>query len=67
VGVMLWSGYTVLEKGSSRDPRVSFWSREWWSFELQAVFSSWLGIIYGGSMVIMINTLTVLTMIPFGA
>lgn len=34
VGVMLWSGYTVLEKGSSRDPRVSFWSREWWSFEL---------------------------------
>ena len=34
VGVMLWSGYTVLEKGSSRDPKVDYWSRAWWSFEL---------------------------------
>lgn len=48
-------------------PSSAMISLEWWSFELQAVFSSWLGIIYGGSMVIMINTLTVLTMIPFGS
>jgi MATE family multidrug resistance protein len=48
-------------------PSSAMISLEWWSFELQAVFSSWLGIIYGGSMVIMINILTVLTMIPFGA
>jgi multidrug resistance protein, MATE family len=48
-------------------PSSAMISLEWWSFELQAVFSSWLGIVYGGSMVILINTLTVLTMIPFGA
>jgi MATE family multidrug resistance protein len=48
-------------------PSSAMISLEWWSFELQAVFSSWLGIIYGGSMVIMINTLTVITMIPFGS
>ena len=48
-------------------PSSAMISLEWWSFELQAVFASWLGIVYGGSMVILINTLTVLTMIPFGA
>lgn len=48
-------------------PSSAMISLEWWSFELQAIFSSWLGIIYGGSMVIMINILTVLIMIPLGA
>ena len=48
-------------------PSSAMISLEWWSFELQAVFSSWLGIVYGGSMVIIVNTLTVIAMIPFGA
>ncbi len=48
-------------------PSSAMISLEWWSFEIQAVMSSYLGILYGGSMVILINTLTVLTMIPFGA
>ena len=34
VGIMLWSGSTVLEKGSSSDPKVSYLSEEWWAYEL---------------------------------
>lgn len=48
-------------------PSSAMISLEWWSFEIQAVMASYLGILYGGSMVILINTLTVFTMIPFGA
>lgn len=48
-------------------PSSAMISLEWWSFEIQAVMASYLGILYGGSMVILINTLTVLTMIPFGS
>ncbi len=48
-------------------PSSAMISLEWWSFELQAVMASWLGIVQGGSMVIMVNALTVLAMIPFGA
>ncbi len=48
-------------------PSSAMISLEWWSFEIQAIMASYMGIIYGGSMVILINTLTVLTMIPFGS
>lgn len=48
-------------------PSSAMISIEWWSFELQAVMSSYLGILYGGSMVIMINTLVMTSMVPYGA
>jgi MATE family multidrug resistance protein len=48
-------------------PSSAMISLEWWSFELQAVMASWLGIVQGGSMVIMMNALTVIAMVPFGA
>ena len=34
VAVMLWSGDTVLDKGSSHDPSIHYFSRSWWAFEL---------------------------------
>lgn len=48
-------------------PSSAMHSIEWWSYEIQAVLASTLGILEGGSMVILINVLTVLTMIPLGA
>ena len=48
-------------------PSSAMISLEWWSFEIQAIMASYLGIIYGGAMIILINTLTILTMIPFGS
>ena len=47
-------------------PSSAMISLEWWSSEFQAVMASWLGIVYGGSMVILINTMTVMSMFAFG-
>ena len=33
VGVMLWSGFTVLDKGSSVDPAVDYSQGQWWTFQ----------------------------------
>ena len=48
-------------------PSCAMLSLEWWSFEIQAVLASYISTVAVGSMVIMMNTLTVITMIPFGA
>lgn len=48
-------------------PSSAMISLEWWSFEIQAILASYISVAAVGSMVILINTLTVLTMIPFGA
>jgi multidrug resistance protein, MATE family len=41
-------------------------SLEFWSNEVQVIMGSMLGIIQGGSMVIMINILTIIAMVPSG-
>jgi len=48
-------------------PSSAMISLEWWSFEIQAILASYISVVAVGSMVIMINALTVLTMIPFGS
>ncbi|CDW80126.1 multidrug and toxin extrusion protein 2-like [Stylonychia lemnae] len=48
-------------------PSSAMISLEWWSFEIQAILASYISVVAVGSMVILINTLTVLAMIPFGA
>lgn len=48
-------------------PSSAMLSLEWWSFEIQAILASYISVVAVGSMVIMVNTLTVLTMIPFGS
>lgn len=48
-------------------PSSAMISLEWWSFEIQAILASYISVVAVGSMVILINTLTVLTMIPFGS
>lgn len=48
-------------------PSSGMHSVEWWSYEIQAILASRIGIVEGGAMIIMINVLTVLTMIPLGA
>lgn len=47
-------------------PASAMISLEWWSNELQAVMASYLSVVQGGAMVILINTLTTLSMIPMG-
>ena len=42
VGVMLWSGFTVLDKGSSYDPSVDYLSRAWWTF--QFTHATWCSV-----------------------
>lgn len=48
-------------------PSSAMISLEWWSFEIQAILASYISVVAVGSMVILINALTVLTMIPFGS
>lgn len=48
-------------------PSSAMISLEWWSFEIQAILASYISVVAVGSMVILVNTLTVLTMIPFGS
>jgi len=48
-------------------PSSAMLSLEWWSFEVQAILASYISVVAVGSMVILINTLTVFTMIPFGS
>lgn len=48
-------------------PSSAMISLEWWSFEIQAILASYISVVAVGSMVILINSLTVLTMIPFGS
>jgi len=48
-------------------PSSAMISLEWWSFEIQAILASYISVVAVGSMVILINTLTVLTMVPFGS
>lgn len=47
-------------------PSFAMLSLEFWSNEVQVIMGSMLGIIQGGSMVIMINILTIITMVPSG-
>ena len=47
VAVMLWSGDTVLDKGSTQDPRINFLSGRWWSYVF-AHITWWrvVGLVY---------------------
>jgi multidrug resistance protein, MATE family len=47
-------------------PSCAMLSLEFWSNEVQVIMASMLGIIEGGSMVIMINILTIIAMVPSG-
>lgn len=47
-------------------PSCAMLSLEFWSNEVQVIMGSMLGIIQGGSMVIMINILTIIAMVPSG-
>ena len=48
-------------------PSAAMISLEWWSFEIQTIFASYISVASVGGMVILLNTLTIISMIPFGA
>eukprot|EP00347_Sterkiella_histriomuscorum_P003598 403363675 len=47
-------------------PSAMIISFEYWSFEVQAIYASYISVVAVGSMVILLNALTVVMMIPVG-